>query len=98
MWSSMQSSWRLSESSVRIGLVLYKTIAAEFPGQSVRIVSANAALQHTRYRVIETWSDLPAPAVFAVLTALYAATGVLIVWATYGALLGEKTRRFDGVV
>ena len=47
--------------------------------------------------MIESWIDLPAPAVFALLTALYAATGALIVWATFGRSLGASIRRFDGV-
>jgi hypothetical protein len=48
--------------------------------------------------VIESWIDLPAPAVFAVLTALYAATGAAIVWAAFGRPLHASVRRFDGVV
>jgi len=48
--------------------------------------------------VIEAWIDLPAPAVFAVLTVLYAATGTAIAWAAFGRPLGDKVRRVDGVV
>ncbi|MCW5694414.1 MAG: DUF4239 domain-containing protein [Pseudolabrys sp.] len=48
--------------------------------------------------MIEAWIDLPAPAVFAVLTALYAATGALIVWAAFGRPLAPSVRRFDGLV
>lgn len=48
--------------------------------------------------MIETWIDLPAPAVFAVLTVLYAATAAAIVWAAFGRPLSARVKHFDGVV
>ncbi len=38
--------------------------------------------------MIETWLDLPASGVFAVLTVLYAAAAAAIVWVTFGRRLG----------
>lgn len=48
--------------------------------------------------MIETWLDLPAFAVFSVLTALYAVTAAAIVWAAFGWPLSAPMKRFDGVV
>lgn len=48
--------------------------------------------------MIEAWLDLPAAGVFAVLIALYAATGAAIVWLAFGATFGAIMRRLDGVV
>jgi hypothetical protein len=48
--------------------------------------------------MIEAWLDLPAAGLFAVLAVVYAATGALIVWLACGSLIGERLRRFDGVV
>ena len=48
--------------------------------------------------MIEAWLDLPAAAVFGVLALLYLCTGALIAWVVYGALLGPRVKRFDGVV
>lgn len=47
--------------------------------------------------MIETWIDLPALGVFAVLIALYAATGAAIVWVSFGRPFTTSVRRFDGV-
>lgn len=48
--------------------------------------------------MIEAWLDLPAAGVFAVLVALYAATGAAIAWLAYGETFGAIVRRLDGVV
>ncbi len=48
--------------------------------------------------MIETWLDLPAFAVFLVLTALYGLTAVAIVWVAFGWPLSAPMKRFDGVV
>ncbi len=47
--------------------------------------------------MIETWIDLAAGGVFAVLITLYAATAAAIVWVSFGRPLGARIRRFDGV-
>lgn len=48
--------------------------------------------------MIETWLDLTSVGIFAVLTALYAATALAIVWLSFGFPFGERVRRFEGVV
>ena len=48
--------------------------------------------------MIETWLDLPTAGLFAVLALFYAATGAVIAWMSFGALLGPRMRKFDGVV
>lgn len=48
--------------------------------------------------MIETWLDLPAVGVFAVLTVLYASTAVVIVWLSFGPPFGPRLRKIDGVV
>lgn len=48
--------------------------------------------------MIETWLDLPTAGLFAVLAAFYLATGAAIVWVDFGAVIGPKMRKFDGVV
>jgi hypothetical protein len=48
--------------------------------------------------MIEAWLDLPAIALFAVLTVLFACTGTLIAWLAHGTPFGPRVRRLDGVV
>jgi hypothetical protein len=48
--------------------------------------------------MIETWLDLPTAGLFAVLAAIYTATGAAIVWIDFGAVIGPTMRKFDGVV
>jgi uncharacterized membrane protein len=48
--------------------------------------------------MIEAWLDLPAAGVFALLIALYAATGAAIAWLAFGAAFRASVRRLDGVV
>ena len=54
--------------------------------------------QQTGRNMIERWLDLPTAGIFAVLTVLYAVTAAAIVWLTYGAPLGPRVRKLDGVV
>jgi len=48
--------------------------------------------------VINQWLDLPFAGVFAALIAFYGVTALAIVWACFGTPLGDRLRRFDGVV
>lgn len=48
--------------------------------------------------MIETWLDLPAAGLLAILVVFYAVTGAAIAYITFGALLGPTMRKFDGVV
>ncbi len=49
--------------------------------------------------MIETWLDSPAAGIFAVLIALYGATGAVIAWVAFGPVMGPAVRRrYEGVV
>jgi hypothetical protein len=48
--------------------------------------------------VIEHWLDLPIWGVFLVLIVFYGATGAAVVWLAFGALLGKRVHRLEGVV
>lgn len=48
--------------------------------------------------MINTWLDLPFAGVFAVLIVFYTVTALAILWVSFGPVLGERVRRFDGVV
>jgi hypothetical protein len=48
--------------------------------------------------MVETWLDLPTAGLFATLAALYAATGVSLVFITFSRISEPAVRKFDGVV
>lgn len=48
--------------------------------------------------MIETWLDLSSAGVFLVLILFYGATGVAVAWLSFGAPLGRRIQKLDGVV
>jgi hypothetical protein len=48
--------------------------------------------------MIETWLNLPAFGIFALLTVLYAAGAAAIIWGSFGRRFGPSVQRMDGIV